>query len=58
MSGIATSSGKIEVYIAELKEQAKELNASNEEEGLKLSDEFPLILNAGRHMKYNANTLM
>jgi anaerobic selenocysteine-containing dehydrogenase len=25
---------------------------------LKLPAEFPLILNAGRHMKYNANTLM
>ena len=58
MDGLATASGKIEVYIAELEEQTKALNAATEEEALKLSDEFPLILNAGRHMKYNANTLM
>jgi anaerobic selenocysteine-containing dehydrogenase len=58
MDGIATSSGKIEVYIAEMEEQVKELTALKEEHDLKLPDEFPLILNAGRHMKYNANTLM
>jgi anaerobic selenocysteine-containing dehydrogenase len=58
MDGIATSSGKIEVYIAEMEEQVKELTALKEEYDLKLPDEFPLILNAGRHMKYNANTLM
>ena len=58
MDGIGTSSGKIEVYIPELEEQAKTLNAVKETEELQLPDEFPLILNAGRHMKYNANTLM
>jgi len=58
MDGIATASGNIEVYIAELEDQVKALNAATEKEALKLSDEFPLILNAGRHMKYNANTLM
>ena len=58
MDGIGTSSGKIEVYIPELEEQAKTLNAAKEAEELQLPDEFPLILNAGRHMKYNANTLM
>lgn len=58
MAGIATSSGKIEVYIPELEEQAKALNAVKEQEDLQLPDQFPLILNAGRHMKYNANTLM
>jgi anaerobic selenocysteine-containing dehydrogenase len=55
---VATASGKIEVCIAELEEQAKALNAATEKEDLKLPDEFPLILNAGRHMKYNANTPM
>jgi anaerobic selenocysteine-containing dehydrogenase len=58
MAGIGTSSGKIEVYIQELEEQAKTLNAVQEEEDLRQTDEFPLILSAGRHMKYNANTLM
>ncbi len=58
MEGIATSSGKIEVYIPELEDQVKALNAVQEAEDLRLPDALPLILNAGRHMKYNANTLM
>ena len=55
---IRTPSGKIEVYIPELEEQTKGLDAISEAEGLKLPDAFPLILNAGRHTKYNINTLM
>jgi anaerobic selenocysteine-containing dehydrogenase len=55
---IKTETGKIEIYIPELKERAEAINAATEGEGLKLPDAFPLILNAGRHMKYNANTLM
>ncbi len=58
MEGIKTPSRKIEIYIPELAEQACSLDAAGEAEDLKLPDEFPLILNAGRHMKYNANTLM
>jgi anaerobic selenocysteine-containing dehydrogenase len=58
MESIKTPSGKIEIYIPELEEQAKSLDAISEEEGLKLPAEFPLILNAGRHMMTNANTLM
>ena len=58
LSNIRTASGKIEVYIPELEEEAKGIDARSENEGLKLPDGFPLILNAGRHMDYNANTLM
>ncbi|MCP4665108.1 MAG: molybdopterin-dependent oxidoreductase, partial [Deltaproteobacteria bacterium] len=58
MANIRTPSGKIEVHIPELEEKAKGMNAANEAEGLKMPENFPLILNAGRHMKYNANTLM
>ena len=58
MYGIATSSKKIEVYIPELEEMVQKLDASHELEALKLPDGFPLILSAGRHMQYNANTLM
>ena len=42
MAGIGTPSGKIEVYIPELEEQAKTLNAVQEEEDLRLPDAFPL----------------
>ena len=58
MAGIKTPSGKIEIYIPELEEQGESLDAAGEAEDLILPAEFPLILNAGRHMKYNANTLM
>jgi len=58
MDSIKTPSGKIEIHIPELQEQARLLDAASESEDLKLPAEFPLILNAGRHMKYNANTLM
>jgi anaerobic selenocysteine-containing dehydrogenase len=58
MDGIRTPSGKIEVHIPELEQQVKTLDALSEAEGLKMPDQFPLVLNAGRHMDYNANTLM
>jgi anaerobic selenocysteine-containing dehydrogenase len=58
MEAIRTPSGKIEVYIAELADQAQALDAASETENLKLPPGFPLILNAGRHTQYNANTLM
>ena len=58
MDGIGTPSGKIEVYIPELEAQAKALTAETETRDLQLPSEFPLILSAGRHMRYNANTLM
>ena len=58
MEAIRTPSGKIEVHIPELADQAQSLDAASEAEDLKLPAEFPLILNAGRHTQYNANTLM
>ena len=58
LDNIKTPSGRVEVYIPELEDQAKDLDAESEAAGLKMPDAFPLILNAGRHMSYNANTLM
>ncbi len=58
MAAIKTPSGKIEVHIPELAASAENINAETEQEGLRMSDEFPMILNAGRHMDTNANTLM
>ncbi len=57
-SAIRTPSGKIEVFIPELAEQANNLNAVSEAEGLKMPPDFPFVLNAGRHMDTNMNTLM
>lgn len=58
MSALKTRSGKVEVYIPELEKQLKDLDATTETEALKLPVDYPFILNAGRHMQYNANTLM
>jgi anaerobic selenocysteine-containing dehydrogenase len=55
---VKTPSGKIEVFVPELEEDAKNLNAENEANELKLPEEFPMILNAGRHTRYNINTLI
>ena len=58
MASIKTESGKLEIYIPELAVQAEQLNPEDEAKDLKLPDEFPLILNAGRHSKYTMNSLM
>ncbi len=58
LKALKTPSGKIEVLIPEMAEQAQALNAAAEARALRLPAEFPLILNAGRHMQHNANTLM
>ncbi|MBF0228049.1 MAG: molybdopterin-dependent oxidoreductase [Desulfamplus sp.] len=58
MGSIQTKSGKIEVYIPEVEEQIIELNAERESKELQMPKEFPLILNAGRHTRYNMNTMM
>ncbi|MCP4751055.1 MAG: molybdopterin-dependent oxidoreductase [Proteobacteria bacterium] len=57
-AAVKTPSGKIEVHIPELEEKAKNLDAAGEAEDLKLPSEFPMVLCAGRHIRYNANTLM
>jgi anaerobic selenocysteine-containing dehydrogenase len=58
MASIKTASKKLEIYIPELADQAKTLNPDDEIKDLKLPEEFPLILNAGRHSKYTMNSLM
>ena len=58
MAAIKTPSGKIEVHIPEMADEAQKIDAASETLGLQLPEEFPMILNAGRHMDYNANTLM
>jgi anaerobic selenocysteine-containing dehydrogenase len=58
MAGIKTSSGKIEVFIPELEKRVLALTPEIEARDLEMPAAFPLILNAGRHMKYNINTMM
>jgi len=58
LAGIRTKSGKIEIYIEEMAEQVTALAPEQERSALRRQPDFPLILSAGRHMQYNANTLM
>jgi anaerobic selenocysteine-containing dehydrogenase len=58
MDGIKTPSGKIEVFIAELEADVLDLTPQKEARDLEMPAGFPLVLNAGRHMKTNINTLM
>lgn len=58
MDSIKTESGKIEIYIPELAEKAQGLSPKEEAKGLEMPDDFPLILNAGRHSRFTMNTLM
>lgn len=58
MAQLKTPSGKIELLIPELARMANDLDAASEAQALKLPDDMPLILQAGRHTENNANTLM
>lgn len=58
MAVLKTESGKFEIHIPELSDQAASLDPESEKEALALPEAFPMILNAGRHFRYNINTLM
>ena len=58
MADIKTESGKLEIYIPELADQAFDLNSEDEARDLEMPDEFPMVLNAGRHSRFNMNSLM
>lgn len=58
MDMVKTDSGRLEIYIAELEDETRALDPYSEAADLALPEEFPLILNAGRHFDRNANTLM
>ena len=55
---LQTEDKRINVSIPELEEEVKSITAEKEETALHLSSDYPLILAAGRHMDYNANTIM
>ena len=55
---IKTKDGKIDLYIPELLDELKTIEAAKEEAALVMPPQFPLILMAGRHISTNANTLM
>ncbi len=58
LSELRTDDRRVQVYIPELEDWIKGITAESEEAALKGDGRYPLILNAGRHMSMNANTLM
>lgn len=58
MQELRTPNKKIHLYIRELEELLKCIQPESEKKALLPSSEYPLILNAGRHTKNVANTLM
>ena len=55
---LATDDGRIHIHIPEMEEWVKGIEPASEEASLQPDPAYPLILQAGRHMSMNANTLM
>ncbi len=58
MDELKTADGKFNIYIPEMDKPAREITAESEKKELEDSPDYPFVLHAGRHMKFNANTLM
>ncbi|MDQ7783258.1 MAG: molybdopterin-dependent oxidoreductase [Desulfomonilaceae bacterium] len=58
LGSVQTADGKIDLHIPELAEWVQSITAEKEEAALRPDPEYPLILTAGRHFDYNANTIM
>jgi anaerobic selenocysteine-containing dehydrogenase len=55
---LQTGDGRIDLFIPELIDPVRNIEAEKEEMALRPDPAFPLILMAGRHTSMNANTLM
>lgn len=55
---LQTEDGRINIHIPEMAAWVQGIDARSEAEALQPDHDFPLILQAGRHMSMNANTLM
>jgi anaerobic selenocysteine-containing dehydrogenase len=55
---LRTDDKRVNVLIPELEDGVKAINVQSEDIALRMNDDYPLILAAGRHMDYNANTIM
>ncbi len=57
-SELSTEDKKINVHIPEMAEWLSEIEPAREKLELELDAQYPLILSSGRHIPFNANTLM
>ena len=55
---LTTEDGRINLKVPELDQWLAGIEPDSEEEALKPDPAYPLILSAGRHYQFNANTLM
>lgn len=55
---IRNQDGKVNIHIPEMEDWISGIDAQSEEKALEPDPNYPFILNAGRHMNMNANTLM
>ena len=55
---VRTEDGRVNVYIEELADETRNITPASEAEALVLDEKYPFILMAGRHMDYNANSVM
>jgi anaerobic selenocysteine-containing dehydrogenase len=58
LGSIPTKTGKIQLYNPEVEDWIRKINPVDEAAELKPDEKFPLILMAGRHMDFNANSMM
>jgi hypothetical protein len=58
MSLVRTDDGRLNIYAPEMESWLLSVDAESEKKALDIRGDYPLILNAGRHISMNANTLM
>lgn len=58
LAALRTEDGRINVAVPEMADWIAGITPAAEAQALAGEPEFPLVLNAGRHMDHNANTLM
>jgi len=57
-SDLSTEDGKINLHVPEMKDWLSEIETERERKELEHDAKHPFILSSGRHMPYNANTIM
>jgi anaerobic selenocysteine-containing dehydrogenase len=57
-ASVQTEDGRLNIYIPEMADWVDSIEPASEEKALQPDPAYPLILQAGRHISTNANTLM
>ena len=58
MDLVKTDDGKIHVHFPEMEDWTKSITVDSEKTALEVSEDYPLVLSAGSHVKTVANTIM